>query len=155
APYRPLLAGWLTSSQNRYFGKATVNRVWSHFFARGLVNPIEDMNPENKPTHPQLLRDLAEGFADSKFSLKKLMRGICNIETYQGTSRPLADNKSDEKLYSHMPVKVLTAQQLIDSVAVVTGRKAARPAAPPPGKKGQGKMGGDLLVRSFDTREYD
>lgn len=154
-PYRPMLAAWLTSPQNRYFARATVNRVWAHFFARGLVNPVEDMNPENKPTHPRLLRDLAEGFAESKFDLKQLMRAVCNSEAYQRTSRPLADNKSDEKLYSHMPVKVITAQQLIDSLAVVTGRQAARPAAPPAGKKGQGKMGGDLLVRAFDTREYD
>jgi hypothetical protein len=157
-PYRPHLAQWLTAPENRYFSGAAVNRVWAHFFARGLVNPIEDMNDANKPTHPELLRKLAEDFTASSYDLKKLMRAICNSSAYQRTSRPLPDNKTDERLYSHMPVKVMSAQQLIDSLEVVIGRDfpgvRPRPQAPP-GKKGQGRIGGDVLVRSFDTREYD
>ncbi len=55
-PYRPHLARWLTAPTNRYFAPAAVNRVWAHFFARGLVNPIEDMHDANKPaTHPRRL----------------------------------------------------------------------------------------------------
>jgi hypothetical protein len=154
-PYRPHLASWLTATENRYFATAAVNRVWAHFFARGLVNPIEDINDQNKPTHPALLRKLAESFTASGYDLKYLMRAFCNSSAYQRTSRPLPGNKGDEGLYSHMPVKVLTARQLIDSLAVVTGQQVPRPRPGPAGRKGQGRVGGDPLVRSFDTREYD
>src|SRR5439155_24638853 len=46
-PYRPALADWLTSADNRYFASAAVNRLWAHLFARGLVHPVEDMHDGN------------------------------------------------------------------------------------------------------------
>jgi hypothetical protein len=153
-PYRPHLARWLTAPENHYFSPAAVNRVWAHFFARGMVNPIEDMHDANKPTHPGLLCELARSFTASRYDLKKLMRAICNSEAYQRTSRPLPENTSDDKLYSHMAVKVLSAQQLIDSLAVVTGQQAPRVRQAPMGKRQQ-RPGGDPLVRFFDNREYD
>ena len=54
-PYRPALAQWMTSPDNPYFAKSMVNRTWAHLFGRGFVNPIDDMLPENDPTHPDLL----------------------------------------------------------------------------------------------------
>jgi len=58
---RPVLAQWMTSAQNPYFGKAMVNRVWFQLFGRGLVNPVDDLNNDLNPaSHPQLLVDLAE-----------------------------------------------------------------------------------------------
>jgi hypothetical protein len=155
APYRPLLASWLTAPTNRYFARATVNRVWAHFFARGLVHPVEEMGGPNKPTHPALLRSLAEELADARYDLKKLMRAVCNSEAYQRTSRPVGANKDDEKLLSHMPVKVLSARQLLDSLEVVTGRRAPRPRVQAAVRKLAFRTGGDPLVRSLDTREYD
>jgi hypothetical protein len=35
------LAEWLTSKDNPYFARATVNRVWALMFGRGLVDPVE------------------------------------------------------------------------------------------------------------------
>jgi hypothetical protein len=153
-PYRPHLARWLTASENRYFARAAANRVWAHFFARGLVNPIEDMHDENKPTHPALLRELAKSFTASRYDLKTLIRAICNSQAYQRTSRPLPENTGDERFYSRMAVKVVSAQQLIDSLAVVTGQQAPRVRPGPMARKQPGP-GGDPLVRAFDNREYD
>ncbi len=161
APYRPHLAKWLVSSENRYFAPATVNRWWAHFFARGLVNPIEDMHAENKASPPALLQALAEGFAGSGHDLQFLIRAIANSRAYQRTSRPLPENKADEKLYSHAPVKVMSAHQLLDSLAVATSSRIQAPT----GKMGKGLAkagakspagtGGNPLVRFFDAREYD
>ena len=55
------LAKWMTS--HPYFAEATVNRIWSLFFGRGFVNPVDDFRSTNPPTHPQLLSRLAEDFA--------------------------------------------------------------------------------------------
>ena len=152
APYRPAFADWLTSSDNPYFAPAAANRLWAHFFARGLVHPLEEMSEKNPATHPELLRDLAKTFAASKYNIKDFVRGICNSRAYQRTSRPLSPNADDEKLYSHMPVKVLDAKQLVDSLAVATG-KVTRGTPLAPMRKGP-RDAGDPLLRALDTREY-
>jgi hypothetical protein len=155
-PYRPHLAGWLTSERNPYFARAAVNRLWAKFFARGLVNPVDEMHGRNRPSHPGLLALLAGAFTRSGFDQKYLIRAICNSRAYQRTSRPLPGNKADETLLSHMPVKVLGARELLDSLEVATGVR--RPGTPlgrwrdKELEKSPAGSGGDPLVRFFDTR---
>jgi hypothetical protein len=150
APYRPHLAAWL-ASQNRWFAPAAVNRLWAHFFARGLVNPIEDMTPANKPSHPGLLAVLADEFTTSGHDLKNLIRAVCNSQTYQRTSRPLPANREDDTLYSRQAVKVLGARELLDSLAVATGKARDRDGNSG-GRRNNPPPSG---VRFFDTREVD
>jgi hypothetical protein len=127
-PYRPALAAWLTSPRNKFFARAAVNRWWAHFMTRGLVNPIDDMHEGNQPSHPAVLEELSAELGASGFDLKHLIRCICNSQVYQRTSRPLPGNKDDTELFSHMGIKVLTAEALYDSLQVVhTGQ-------PPSGK---------------------
>lgn len=118
---RPILARWVTSPDNPYFAKAMANRMWWHFFGRGLVEPVDDMHPDNPPSHAALLELLAGEFAAGGFDLRHLCRAILNSETYQRTSRPLEADQSGEQWYSQMPVKVLTPRQLYDSLVVVFG----------------------------------
>jgi hypothetical protein len=120
--YRKEFAAWLTSTDNPYFARATVNRLWAHFFARGLVQPIADMSPDNEATHPEILTTLEDGFRQSGYDLKFLVRAIVASETYQSSSRPLDENDEDKELYSHMAVKTLEADALFDSLTVAIGR---------------------------------
>ena len=99
-----------------------MNRLWAHFFARGLVNPIDDMTPQNSPSHPELLDLLEREFKASGFDIKQLVRVICNSETYQRSSRPTKDNRDDQEWYSHMPMRVLNAHQLLDSYSLALSR---------------------------------
>src|SRR5262249_19348327 len=62
---RPAFAAWVTSPENPYFARAAVNRMWAHFFGRGLVNPVDDLRDDNPPSHPALLDLLAEEFRAS------------------------------------------------------------------------------------------
>ncbi|MCE9528587.1 MAG: DUF1549 and DUF1553 domain-containing protein [Planctomycetales bacterium] len=121
-PPRQALAQWLTSADNPYFARAMVNRMWAQFFGRGLVEPVDDMHPQNPPTHPELLSELSERFVATGFDLPFLCRSICNSAAYQRTSRPSPGNERDATLYSHMAVKVLTPEQLYDSLLVVLPR---------------------------------
>lgn len=150
AAYRPALASWLTSSGNRYFATAAVNRLWAHLFARGLVNPIEDMTPTNKASHPELLAALADEFRSSGYDLKHLLRTICNSRAYQRSSRPLPGNREDDELFSKQAVKVMGPRELLDSLAVATGRTRERDSGS--GKRNNAPASG---VRFFDTREVD
>lgn len=120
-PLRPVLAQWMTHPDNPYFGRAMVNRIWAQLFGPGFVNPIEDMHPDNPPSHPELLDGLAEEFSHTGYDLKHLFRVICNSQTYQRSSKPTADNKDDSELFSHQTVKVMTPEQMFDSLQLVIG----------------------------------
>jgi hypothetical protein len=142
-PYRPALAKWMTAPDNPYFARALVNRTWAHLFGRGFVHPVDDMMPENEPSHPELLEALARHVSTAGgFDVKYLVKAICLSETYQRSSKPSANNKDDKALFSRMAVKVLTPEQLFDSLAQVTGAARGvdvRPKGPAP--KG-GRVGG-------------
>jgi hypothetical protein len=141
-PYRPVLAAWVCSPTNPYFAKAFVNRLWAQYMGRGLVNPVDDLSVENEPSHPELLNALAKEFADSGFDVKQLIRGLCNSKVYQRSSKPDGDNREDRTLYSHMAIKVLTGEQLFDSLTAVIG-----PLAPRELPKGKGPKGGPVGPR--------
>ncbi len=113
-PYRPVLANWICSPSNPFFAKAFVNRLWSKYFGRGFVNPVDDLSDENQPSHPELLAALANEFGKSGFDIKHMIRGICNSRAYQRTSKPMGDNRDDHTLFSHQSIKVLTGEQLFD-----------------------------------------
>jgi hypothetical protein len=119
-PYRPVLADWLTSPKNPYFSKAMVNRTWAQLFGRGIVNPVDDMHEGNAPSHPQLLADLADQFAANEFDLKNLTRALCLTRAYQRTSKPTSGSgEAAPELFARMAVKVLTPEQLFDSLSMV------------------------------------
>src|SRR5262249_23131266 len=116
------LADWITTAENPFFSKAMVNRVWSELMGRGIVNAVDDMHDGNMPSHPQMLADLAEQFSANGFDVKFLIRAICNSDAYQRTSKPTASNKdASPAVYSRMAVKLMTGEQLVDSIAEVVG----------------------------------
>lgn len=126
-PYRRTLAAWMTSTENPYFARAAVNRMWWHFFGRGIVNPVDDMHSGNFPSHPDLLDLLSREFVASGFDLKFLCRAILNSRTYQQTSRPGDQPDEEARLFARMSIKVLTAEQLYDSLVEILGPPAKTP----------------------------
>ncbi len=118
---RRTLADWMTAKQNPYFAKSAVNRLWGHFFGVGIVDPIDDFGGTNKPSHPELLVELAADFAAHDFDLKHLIRGITASKTYQRTSRKTHDSQTEPQQFARMAVQGLTGEQLFDSIAVAVG----------------------------------
>ncbi len=153
-PYRPVLADWMCTADNPFFSKSMVNRIWAQYLGRGLVNPIDDMSDENEATHPALLEGLAKEFSAGGFDLKNLIRAICLSDAYQRTSLPTTANKSDTVLYSHMAVKVLTPEQLYDSLTSVSGsQEGSRPSGKGGGPRGQANTPRDRFVAFFSGSE--
>ncbi len=147
-PYRPVLAKWMTAPENPFFARALVNRTWAHLFGRGFVNPVDDMLPENVASHPELLEGLAKHIGTTgQFDLKYLLKAMCLTDAYQRTSKPLTENKDDKLLVSHMNVKVLSPEQLFDSLAQVTGTEAT--GAAKGAAKGPRLGGRDQFVNFF------
>jgi hypothetical protein len=127
-PHRVALARWITSPENTYFARAAVNRLWWQFFGRGIVNPVDDMHSGNAPSHPELLELLSRRFAESGFDVKFLCRAIMLSRTYQQTSRPGKEPDREEELFARMPIKVLSAEQLYDSLVEILGPPAKSPS---------------------------
>lgn len=126
---RPTFAAWLTDKSNKFLAPTIANRTWALLMGRGLVDPVDDFCADNKPTHPELLAALAGHFVDSNFDLKDLVRTICLSRAYQRSAMPLAANQSDETLYSHAMVKVLSPEQLAASLDVALDGKSSVNAA--------------------------
>jgi hypothetical protein len=123
---RSSLADWLTSKDNPYFARAFANRTWFYLLGRGIVHPVDDMRDLNPPSHPELLALLANEFTAANFDVRHLFRSICRSRAYQRTSRPptgldeaaLADLT---ELFGRMPLRMMTAETLHDSLKLAYG----------------------------------
>jgi hypothetical protein len=152
-PYRPILARWLTSSENPYFAKAMVNRLWAQFFGRGLVNPVDNLSEDNPPSHPELFEALADQFIHSGFDVKYLVRAICNSQAYQRSSTRADESAEAEVLYTSMTIKPMTPEQLFDSLAKILGTSEKAKKRAGKGKKGAALGSRDAFVSFFRPSE--
>jgi hypothetical protein len=121
ADRREAYAKWLTAPENRFFARGLVNRFWSYFFQRGIVEPVDDVRSTNPPINPALLDALTADFAAHKFDARRLMRRIVTSATYQRSSMPTASNKHDEQNFSHAIPRRVPAEALLDSLVQATG----------------------------------
>jgi hypothetical protein len=120
---RKTLADWVASKDNPYFAQAAANRVWGHFFGRGIVDPVDDFSEANPPSHPELLDYLAQEFTAHEFDLKFLIRAITASKTYRLSSRRSHESQDDPQSFARMNVQGLTPNQLYDSLAQATGTR--------------------------------
>lgn len=117
---RAVLANWIVRGDNPYFARAAVNRLWSHFFGTGLVDPIDEQGDHNPPSHPELLDELAQQFVVHHFDLKYLIRAFVMSQAYQRVSIASHPGQDDPRLFARMAVRGLSAEQLFDSLAEAT-----------------------------------
>jgi len=118
---RAVFAEWLTSPENPFFAKASVNRIWGNLMGRGIVEPVDDFRDSNPPSNAKLLDELAKQFIANGFSRKWAVRSIMRSRLYQLSSRKNEFNKDDEIYASHATTRLLAAEQLLDAICQVTG----------------------------------
>jgi len=118
--WREMMADWLVSPDNPYLARVEVNRIWSHLFGIGVVEPIDDFRDSNPPAHPDLLDAMSQDFVDHDFDRKHIVRTILNSATYQLDSKSNAANQADSRYFSHYPTRRLSAEQLLDAISRVT-----------------------------------
>jgi Protein of unknown function (DUF1553) len=99
-------ARWLVAKDNPLTARVTVNRIWMHYFGRGLVETENDFGLQGSlPTHPELLDWLAANFMEQGWSLKALHRTIVTSATYRQSSHARADAVAID------PLNLLLARQ--------------------------------------------
>jgi hypothetical protein len=129
ADTREPFARWATAKANPYFARATANRVWAQFFGVGIVDPVDDFNPQNAPSHPELLDELATALVAADFDTNVLVKAIGRTRAYQRASKGTDKSQNDPRLFARMSVKGLSPEQLFDSLAQATGYREEVPVA--------------------------
>lgn len=109
--WREAYVEWLTSRNNRRFAEVMVNRMWYWVFGKGIVNEPDDWRADNKPSDPQLLKELTDEFIDSGFDVRALMKRILLSEQFNSPAAPVGD---------YQPQR-LPAEVIVDALASVTG----------------------------------
>lgn len=117
---RRILANWLTQPDNPYFSRTIANRLFSHFFGRGLVEPIDDLRVTNPASNEALLDALAQHLIDLKYDQKAFIRTLMMSQAYQLSAQPNDANRLDDQNYSHAAWKPISAEVLLDAVSQVT-----------------------------------
>jgi hypothetical protein len=123
---RQELADLVSRGEDLQLARAFVNRTWGHFFGYGFTMPVDDMGPHNPPSLPELLERLARDFKNSGYDVHQLVRWITGSQAYRLSSRFGRHNTTDDPaagnppLFSRMPVKSITPQQVYDSLCVAS-----------------------------------
>ena len=125
---REKLVAWLTSPENPYFARSTVNRLWFHLLGRGIVEPVDDFRKTNPPSNPELLDALAADFIKHGYRMKPILRRILNSQTYQldsQTTLKQSPRAADPvRYFSQAQVRMLTGEQILDAISTATGLPA-------------------------------
>jgi hypothetical protein len=67
--------------------RAMVNKLWALFLGRGLSHPHDKLDSMHSPSHPELLDALADGFVQSGYDIRLMVRAIVLSRPYQLDSR--------------------------------------------------------------------
>ena len=118
---REALADWLVAPSNPFFARAAVNRIWYHLMGRGIVEPVDDLRESNPPASAELLDALAGDFVAHGFDVQRTIRLITNSRVYQLSSLPNRFNAEDTRYFSHATVRMLSAEQMLDSASLAAG----------------------------------
>ncbi len=101
------LARWITGPARALAARVMVNRIWQYHFGEGLAaTPNNFGKMGKKPTHPELLDWLADGFIASGWSIKEMHRVMMLSAAYQS---------------SDLTPRRLDAEELRDSILAVSG----------------------------------
>ena len=121
---RQKLTLWLTARENPFLARAAVNRAWAMLFGRGLIEPIDDMRSIEIASHPEILGELSEYFADTGYDLRGLLAMLASTEAYNRATVH-ASGQPPEASYATMTCKPMTSTQLAASISQVA-RQIAR-----------------------------
>ena len=118
---RTVLAAWMTKTTNPFLARMLVNRLWAHYFGRGLADPIDDMRSTNPASNEPLLNMLADRFIENGVDVKKITKFILTSRVYQLSSDVNQSNELDEQNFSHARWKAMSAEVLLDAISQATG----------------------------------
>lgn len=122
---RLALAHWLADDRNPLTARVYVNRVWHYLMGVGLVRSVDNFGVlGERPTHPELLDQLAVEFMAHNWSTKWLVREIVLSHVYQLDSRHEEQRWSvdpENRLLWRANRKRLSAEAIRDTMLQASG----------------------------------
>ena len=156
---RVALMDWLAKSDNPFFARNIVNRIWAHHFGRGMVEPLDNFSASNPPSHPELLDKLASDFIAHGYDIRWLERLILNSTTWQLSSEPNATNAKDNRYFARAAVRMPAPETVVDMWHAATGVAADFGDGVPKGVRaveiGPSRLGAPLGFGRFDESRWD
>lgn len=138
---RLALAHEIASPDNPLTARVYVNRLWHHLMGKGLVASVDDFGVMGeKPSHPELLDQLALDLVEGGWSTKAMVKRIVLSRTYRMSSDsnlqdPQADDVDAANILLHkFRVRRLTSESIHDATLAVSGeldRTQGGPSVPP------------------------
>jgi hypothetical protein len=129
------LARWLTEPNHPLTARVQVNRMWQHFFGRGLVSTSENFGSQGEtPSHPELLDWLARDFISHGWDTKRLCRQIVLSATYGQDSKASVELRRKDPaniLLARGPAKRLSGEELRDQALALSGLLQSSVGGPP------------------------
>ena len=118
-------ARWLASGEHPLTARVAVNRIWQHYFGRGLVRTEDDFGVRGAPaTHPELLDWLAVEFVESGWSVKHIHRLILQSATFQQSSHVAPEKYAQDagnRWLGRFPRRRGSAETVRDTLLAVSG----------------------------------
>jgi hypothetical protein len=158
------LARWFASKSNPLTARVMVNRIWHHLFGAGLVESTDNFGAlGDKPTHPELLDNLAVQFMADNWSVKKTIRRIMLSRVYGLSSQHEAANfevDPENRYLWRMSRHRLEAEAIRDAILAASGQlDPKRPQGSPVTSLGNGEIGrqvrpGDMATGSRHRSVY-
>jgi hypothetical protein len=142
---RKALAEAATTGNNELFDRNGANRLWAHVFGRGLVHPVDNIHPDNPPTHPAVLDLIAAEFRARKYDIRDLVGELVKTRAYArsfvtpqptdlqpGLAAKQAARWSAEraKLEPQMKAAAIAAEKANDALGAARGKGAKKAATP-------------------------
>ena len=119
---REAYARWLTAPENPFFARGLVNRIWSYFFHRGIIEPVDDIRSTNPPINPALLDALTKDFVEHKLRRPPPDAADRHVGDLPAQQRAQPRRTAhDEQNFSHAIPRRVPAEALLDSLVQATG----------------------------------
>jgi hypothetical protein len=118
---REAFADWLLAPKNPWFARNMANRAWFWLLGRGIIDPPDDIRPDNPPGNPELLDFLERELVAARYDPKHLYRLILSSTTYQRSHISTTEDSQAEANFACYPLRRLDAEMLIDALNQITG----------------------------------
>lgn len=151
------LAQWLTSPSHPLTARVAINRYWSMFFGRGIVETVLDFGSQGAwPSHQELLDWLAVDFVKNGWDVKRTIKQMLMSATYRQSSRVTAQLKAKDSLnilLARGPRFRLQGEFIRDTALAVSGLLVQTIGGPgvkpyqPPGLWNALSLGGNVRFR--------
>lgn len=113
---REAVADWMTSPENPRFAKAITNRLWAKAMGIGLIEPVDDLNADSRPSVPAAMKFLTEEMVRLNFDMKEFLRIVYNSRTWQRQATPEAVDPLKPYYFPGPILRRMTAEQTWDSL---------------------------------------